>query len=127
MVPRFPRLRQFYRSYRGEIIITAISFVASSVLAVLIAVAFDYRDPYLVGFYFAVCSIILLLFALLFNQRRLIDSRFSKVNRAILDLYGPVSRDNQFFQRRAQYAPEKELLAKVLVSCTLPRVIKKNL
>ncbi len=118
-------LRRFYHSYRGEIIITTVSSIVSLVASLLVTLAFDFGDPYLVGFYFFVFVIVMLLFGLLFNQRRLIDSRFWKVNQVILDLFGPVAADNQFYLRRTHYAAEKLVLAKVLVREVLPRVIKE--
>jgi hypothetical protein len=113
------------KRYRSDLVIAALSVVVTEAFSIIIQLVFRNRDPYLVGLYTFGFFIVFLLVALLLNQKRLIENKFRAVNQVLIDHFGYLSSDNQFFRRRTHYAPEKMLLAKVLVHKVLPRVIRE--
>ncbi|MCP5048511.1 MAG: hypothetical protein GY940_15180, partial [bacterium] len=69
--------------------------------------------------------ILLLLFAILFNQKRLFELRFDQVTRLLIEQFGFYSLENQYFQRLRHFPLEKMKLAKTLVKEVLPDLIGK--
>jgi hypothetical protein len=115
----------FFTRFRGEIIISALFLFLGIVASILITLTFRTRDPYVLGFYIFGFLIVLLMFASLFNQKRLLNKKFEFVNQVLIDHFGYASRDNQFLRRREHYAMEKKELAKVLVREVLPHILER--
>jgi len=121
----FFRAIAFFKKFRGEIIISSASLLLSVIAAIIIAIFFRARDLYLIGFYCFGFLVVILMVALLFNQKRLFNKRFRSIDQLLIDHFGFVSKDNQFFRRREHYANEKKGLAKVLVRQVLPNILEK--
>ncbi len=115
--------RGFSTKYRAELMIAAAALLGSAIVNVVVVILFEYRNPMLAMRYGLALAAVLLMLLLLFNQRRLIESKFALVNRVLTDHFGYAYQDNQYFRRRIHYAQEKLRLAKVVVNQALPRIL----
>ncbi|UCC30533.1 MAG: hypothetical protein JSU86_20330 [Phycisphaerales bacterium] len=112
----------FWARYRGEIII-AISVAGASFLGTtIVTVLVERRDPLLIAIVAMGFVVSTLLLALLFNLKRIVDSRFRRINDIIVDQFGFSWRESQYLQRLNHYRIEKEFLARAFVDLVLPEL-----
>jgi hypothetical protein len=116
------KLAAFWRKYRGELVITgaatAVSVLATIIAAALPAIGTRILIDVAIGF-----VIVGLLVGLLFNQKRLINSRFAQVSGLLQNYFGLPAVENQFFKRLGHFSDEKAILARVLVNRVLPATV----
>ncbi len=116
-------LRLFINKYSAEIKISVIIAVISTVISIVSSALLQSSNARLITDITIGCIIILFLFAILFNIKRLLTNLI--VNAPLLKLkIDDLYREDKYWERLRHFTKEKDLLAKVLVETTLPKVIE---
>ena len=117
----FDQIRSFFVRFRGETLIA----VVTSIVVWLVTRFIDNWSTLAILVAIFCCRRILLLFAILFNLKRLFKSRLEMVDRIMIDYFGFSWRENQYFKRLQHFVDEKKFLARVLVEQFLPKLVDR--
>ncbi len=106
----------------------AISFVAGILSGAIVAMCMRERGDinwYIVLLWVIATIIVSLLVLIQLNLKRIVHKTFSDIISTYDSYFGFTIRENQYFERRKHWEPEKRKLCKALVKDLIPRLIKE--
>jgi hypothetical protein len=117
-------LKYFINKYKAEILISVVIAVATTIIGIIASILLQFSNPRIVLDIIIGSLILLLLFSILFNLKRLLSNLINNLH-LLLPISDDLFRKDKYWERLKHFSEEKNKLAKNFVDKTLPYVINK--
>lgn len=118
------KLNFFYQKYRGEIKITIISIVITTIISIIIAALFQTADPKIITIAAFGGLTLSLLMGILLNLKRFLVAILGHTRISMVEI-DEMYHKSLYKQRLNHFTEEKRLLADVLVRRVLPKLLNQ--